>query len=51
MIEFLTVIFIITCAFVALNAGIMLFECADELYHRIVCRNDNKKNKKNKWIL
>jgi hypothetical protein len=51
MMEFLTVIFMITCVFVAINAGFMLFEYADELYHRIVCRKDNKKNKKNKWIL
>jgi hypothetical protein len=51
MMEFLTVIFMITCVFVAINAGIILFQCADELYHRTVCRKDNKKNKKNNWIL
>ena len=51
MMEFLTVIFMITCVFVAINAGFMLFEYADELYHRIVCRKDNKKNKKNVQFL
>jgi len=51
MIEFLTVIFMITCVFVFLNAGIVFFEYADDLYHRIFCNNNKKKNKKNNWIL
>jgi hypothetical protein len=49
MIEFLTVILMMICAFTALHAGIMLLQCLNELYHRIFCGKDKKKN--NKWIL
>jgi hypothetical protein len=51
MMEFLTVIFMITCVFIALNVGFMIFQCADDFCCRILHDNDKKNIKKNKWIL
>lgn len=43
MMEFLTVIFMITCVFVTLNVGFLVLDAADDLWHRILSDRDKRR--------
>ena len=45
MMEFLTVIFMITCVFVTLNVGFLVLDAADDFWHRILSDRDKRRRR------